>query len=323
MNRRALFVFVLLNIVISIGVALAVILAYQTFVPQENAGMPVVQTFEVIITATPGPTQTPWVVTVQAAAPAVGDGSGGGGGEPTFAPTLNADILPGIATAAAETQVAIQASGSQEQTYTVQSGDSPSMIAQNLGVSLADLLCANDLGTIEDPEYIFPGQTLIVPGAGFVCVASAPPPTEAPTERVIEAAANTAVPTGGLTTSSGTPIPTVTLAPTAENAQVTIVQVVAAGDVTREGVEIRNQGGLVDLRGWTLTDAEGTAYTFPDYRLFSNAGVTVFSRVGEDTPVALFWGQTRAVWQAGDVVTLANARGEVQSTLRVAAVVPR
>ncbi len=39
--------------------------------------------------------------------------------------------------------------------------------------------------------------------------------------------------------------------------------------------------------------------------------------------MALFWGQSRAVWQAGDVVTLANARGEVQSTLRVAAVVPR
>ncbi len=326
MNRRALFVFVLLNIVISIGVALAVILAYQTFVPQENAGMPVVQTFEVIITATPGPTQTPWVVTVQAAAPAVADGSGGGGGdEPTVAPTLNADILPGIATAAAETQVAIQASGSREQTYTVQSGDSPSIIAQNLGVSLADLLCANDLGTIEDPEYIFPGQTLIVPGAGFVCVANEPPPTETPEEEAPEAEQATprATVAGALTTSSGTPIPTVTLAPTAENAQVTIVQVVAAGDVTREGVEIRNQGGLVDLRGWTLTDAEGTTYTFPDYRLFSNAGVTVFSRVGEDTPVALFWGQSRAVWQAGDVVTLANASGEVQSTLRVAAVVPR
>jgi LysM repeat protein len=230
MNRRALFVFVLLNIVISIGVALAVILAYQTFVPQENTGMPVVQTFEVIITATPGPTQTPWVVTVQAAAPAVGDGSGGGGDEPTVAPTLNADILPGIATAAAETQVAIQASGSQEQTYTVQSGDSPSIIAQNLGVSLSDLLCANDLAPSRTRIHL-PGQTLIVPGAGFVCVASAPPPTEAPTERVIEAAANTAVPAGagGLTTSGGTPIPTVTLAPTAENAQVTIVQVVAAG----------------------------------------------------------------------------------------------
>ena len=329
MNRRALIVFVLLNIAISIGVALAVILAYQAFVQPETANIPVVQTFEVIITATPGPTQTPWLVTVQApGGAAVAQGGNPDSGEPTVAPTLNADILPAIATSAAETQAAIQQSGSQEQTYTVESGDSPSRIAEAFEISVNDLLCANDLGTVDDPEFIFPGQVLIIPPADFVCVASAPvepTETELPEEAVATApASGQSVATAASGALSGsTPVITVTLAPTAENAQVTIVQVVAAGDVTREGVEIRNQGGLVDLRGWTLFDTEGTTYTFPDYRLFSNAGVTVFSRVGEDTPVALFWGETRAVWQAGDVVSLANADGEVQSTLRVAAVAPR
>jgi len=45
--------------------------------------------------------------------------------------------------------------------------------------------------------------------------------------------------------------------------------------------------------------------------------VTVYSRVGENTAAALFWDETRAVWQPGDVVSLADAIGEVQSTLRV------
>jgi hypothetical protein len=33
--------------------------------------------------------------------------------------------------------------------------------------------------------------------------------------------------------------------------------------------------------------------------------------------VVLFWGQTSPVWQSGDVVTLSNAQGQVQSTFRV------
>jgi hypothetical protein len=114
-----------------------------------------------------------------------------------------------------------------------------------------------------------------------------------------------------------TPVPTVTLAPTAENAQVVIMRVLNPGDVTSEGVEIRNLGGLVDLEGWTLYDTQGNIFTFPDYRLFPNAGVTVYTRVGSDTPVALFWDETRSVWSNGDVASLANAAGVVQSTFRV------
>ncbi len=307
MNRRALIVFVILNIAVSVGVALLVIAFWQSNLvsaPDE----PIVQVFEVIITATPGPTQTPWIVTV------VGnetpDFSAIQAGEPTVAPTLNPDILPAIATSAALTQVAVRSSGGQEQTYTVVSGDSPSTIAQRFEVDLDDLLCANDLGTVDNPEYIYPGQVLIIPGADFVC-GLALIPTEAPT---------TVATTAGSSTVAGalaTPVPTVTLAPTAENAQVVIAQVVGANDVTREEVFINNLGGLVDLRGWTLYDTEGNIYTFPEYRLFPGAGVRVFTRIGEDTPVALFWGQTQAVWQPGDVISLANASGVVQSTLRV------
>ncbi len=321
MNRRALIVFVILNITISVGVALLVIVLWQS-TQETQEPVPQVQVFEVIITATPGPTQTPWIVTAIAPGGAIRTPEPG---EPTIAPTLNPNILPDIATQAALTQVAIQSSGSEERTYTVQEGDNPALIADRLEVPLDDLLCANDLGTIDDPEFIYPGQALIIPGPDFICepgavatpaeeagepaATAASTPGAGPAESLAEAAAGTA--------SAATPVPTVTLAPTAADAQVIIVQIVGAGDVTSEGVVIRNQGGLVDMEGWTLYDTQGTVFTFPDYRLFANAGVTVFSRVGENTAAALFWDETRPVWQPGDVATLADADGEVQSTFRV------
>ncbi len=326
MNRRALVVFVILNIAISIGVAMLVISLWTASQPPQQSL--IVQTFEVIITATPGPTQTPWVVTVQSGAPINAPARSPQPGEPTVAPTLNPEILPDIATSAALTQIAIQASGSEEQTYTVQAGDNPSLIAEAFEVPLADLLCANDLGTVDDPEFIYEGQVLIIPGADFVCEAGAAVAEVEPEAATGEETTDTgeeATLAGAVDTalSNETPIPTVTLAPTAEDARVIIVQVVGAGDVTSEGVELRNQGGLVDLQGWTLYDTEGHIYTFPEARLFADGSVTVFTRVGEDTAIALFWNQTEPVWQEGDVVSLADADGVVQSTFRVGVDEPR
>jgi hypothetical protein len=96
-----------------------------------------------------------------------------------------------------------------------------------------------------------------------------------------------------------------------------IVEVLNAGDVTAESIAIRNTGAIVDIGGWTLSDAEGTTYTFGQQRLFTNAQITLFSRVGTNTPVALYWGRDQAVFQSGDTVTLRDAGGNVQSTFRV------
>lgn len=314
MNRRALIVFVLLNIAISVGVALLVIYGWQQW-QAEPLEEPVVQVFEVVITATPGPTQTPWIVTVVGNTTPEVALNDSGTTDPTVAPTLNQEILPAIATSAALTQVAVQSSGTEERTYTVQSGDNPSIIAEANDVSLEDLLCANNLGTVDNPEFIFAGQVLIIPGSDFVCSTAVIPEAEVESDETDETEAPEVEST---TVTLATAVPTVTLAPTAENAQVEIVEVIGADDVTREGVVLRNLGGLVALRGWTVYDTQGNIYTLPDYRLFPDAGVTVFTRVGENTPVALFWGETQAVWQGGDVVSLADANGVVQSTFRVA-----
>jgi LysM repeat protein len=67
-------------------------------------------------------------------------------------------------------------------TYTVQAGDSPSSIAEQLGVSLEELLAVNG---IVDPTALVAGQELIIPGGpaeppSVLGATSTPPPTAEP-----------------------------------------------------------------------------------------------------------------------------------------------
>jgi hypothetical protein len=122
-------------------------------------------------------------------------------------------------------------------------------------------------------------------------------------------------------TSEFTPTPTVrptlTLPPTAASAQVEIAEVLGVGNVTTEGVVIRNNGNNVNLDGWTLADADGNLYTFTERILFSNALLTIYSRVGQDTAIALFWNRTTPAFEEGDVLTLSDNQGRVQGSFRV------
>src|SRR5262249_46246618 len=151
------------------------------------------------------------------------------------------------------------------------------------------------------------GDTLIVPLEGCTLTAADLNPTEAPQEEtetpaVTEAAIEEA--TENPATRTPTPHPTVPVPPTAIDAKVNILDVTDAGDVTAEGVEIQNTGDTVDIANWTLSDADGNTFTFPEQFLFSNARVTVYSRTGTNTAIAFYWGRDEAVWQPGDVVTL-------------------
>jgi hypothetical protein len=122
-------------------------------------------------------------------------------------------------------------------------------------------------------------------------------------------------PTASFTASN---TPTATLPPTAINAQVAITRIIDAGNLTAEGVEIRNNGPVIDLSGWTLRDAEGNAFIFPnERRLFQGGSLTVFTRVGDDTPIALYWDRRQAAYTSGEAVTLADREGRAQSIATV------
>lgn len=166
--------------------------------------------------------------------------------------------------------------------HTVVGGDFVGAIAEQYGVSLQQFLAVNDLDET-NASLLQIGDTLIVPLEGCALAGSGQ----------------------------------VSLPPTAANAQVEIVRVLSPGDINAEGVDIRNNGAVIDLTGWTLTDGFGAIYTFPQQRLFTGSVLTVYTRLGSDTPTAKFWGRDTAVWASGDTVTLSNQNGEVQSVLQV------
>jgi hypothetical protein len=139
-------------------------------------------------------------------------------------------------------------------------------------------------------------------------------PAEVSTEATAEGTAETTA------EAQATVRPTITLPPTAVNAAVQIVEVQNPGDVNSEAVVIRNVGNTVNLKGWTLTNSEGDQYTFSEQFLFANAVITLDSKVGSNTSILLFWNRQKAAFgTAGDVVTLADDKGAVQSTYRIEA----
>ncbi|NWF67607.1 MAG: lamin tail domain-containing protein [Chloroflexi bacterium] len=316
MQRRAML-FLIANVALSIVVALGVI---SLFGQQLSGGQPqqVIVTVPLIITATAGSTQTPWLITAT--------------------PQPGTVILPtGLVSPAApaeQTQVAAAGNVQTQNTtpavqgatingtplpanciiHIVEPGDAPFALGEIYGVSGFDIMEANGL-TEETATRLQVGQELIIPLEG--CTLTAPLIVPTPTPEAQESSADT--PGAETTAEAGTPTatPTVTLAPTAVNAQVTIVSVVSAGDVTAEGVEIRNNGALVDMTGWTLADADGNTFTFPRQLVFTGGQVTVYTRVGENSPIALFWNRSTAVWGQGDVVTLRDEDGMVQATFRI------
>lgn len=185
------------------------------------------------------------------------------------------------------------------QRYFVQSGDTCGIIADNFNVSLDELINLNEL---DDSCLLNVDQELKIPGA-----ACQPPPTITPTPTI------TSTPFSfGTLSITNTPVPTST------TADVQIVQVLQAGDVTGEQVEIRNTGvDVVELDGWTLTDSGDNTFTFPDLRMQPSQVVRVFSRVGQNTPAALYWNQTEAIWETGETVTLLDGSDTPQSVLIV------
>lgn len=298
----------------------------------------VLVTVPIVITATPDPLYTPPVIIITAtvdrtqvalppeildsasAANASGvDTMGTTPGTPL--PTLDLEgaqeLNPGIAeTAAALPQNCIL--------HTIVEGDTPFGIAAEYGADPFLMLDANGL-TEETSTLLQIGQIVIVPLEGcpveqlptFVDSSGAAGITE--TEEATDEAEVTAEVTETLQfTLTPSPSPTITLAPTAANAQIEIVGVVRPGDVTAEGVRIRNTGANLRVTGWRLTDLDGNEYVFPELLIFSQTEVTLFTRAGQNTPVALFWGLDRAVWgEDGDIITLYDAQDQVQSTLRL------
>lgn len=342
MRRRSMFTFLLVNIIVSLVVAFGAIsfLSERGGEPNER-----LVTFEVIITATRDPLVTPNVIVITATPDpelperaVIPDDVREGtvvAGITAPAPTIDPEVLSGNAQAADSTlpEGCIL--------HVIAEGDFPSALAVEYEISVFEILAVNNL-TEEDATNLQIGQELIIPLAGcpvdqFIVEQPTATPTITPSPDVTEeseqtaetteeaepSATETATVTPSITpTPTETPIPTVTLAPTASDAQVEIVEIIGRGDITTEGVVIRNNGNTVDISGWTLSDADGNVYVFPDgRRLFSGASITVYTRSGENTAILFYWGRDTAVFgesgAGGEVIVIANREGQAQASLRL------
>jgi len=313
MSRFALSVTTIVLSLLLVGFALGVILAPSLPFGPAGGGnaaqqlAPEIITVPVLITATVDP-DAAFVVVVTASPPgenrAVTPAPAfvGGAGAPEAGGTEELIVVPYPIEAFTEGLPAGCV------LHAVRPGDTPYALAGIYGADPAAMLEINGL-TEDTARYLRVDDQLVIPMPGC-------PMTPEQVQGFLS---------GEWTVDdlvSPTPQVTITLPPTATSVQIEIARIVGAGDITSEGVEIRNPGDGVDLLGWTLEDGAGNTFTFPQQRLFAGGQVMVFTRSGDNTPNALYQGRDAALWsqsgQSGGVAMLRDAEGELQATFNLA-----
>lgn len=177
--------------------------------------------------------------------------------------------------------------------HTVVAGDTLGNLADFYGVTVDDMMIANNL---TDPNVLSVGQQLIIPVGGIAT--ATPPPADTPIPNTIP-----------------TPIATEPVESTG-SVNIQITEVIGIGQYQTEAVQLINSGAdQVAMLGWTLSDQNGHEYVFGQVTLFgSGAGLLIYTASGRDRASDLYWGQETAVWEPGEVVSLTDPEGNIQAT---------
>ena len=102
------------------------------------------------------------------------------------------------------------------------------------------------------------------------------------------------------------------------DALIEIVNVYGVNDIETEVVVLKYQGeGELSLTGWKLKDEDGFAYEFPQLVLNNDGSVQVYTKIGINTVVDLYWGLELAIWNAGETVRLVDPNGKIQSQFKI------
>jgi len=189
------------------------------------------------------------------------------------------------------------AAGPTPTIYTVRAGDTMGSIATQYGVTVDDILAANNL---TDPNFLTVGQNLIIPVEGYV------PPTATPAEAA-------PLPTNPVEP----PLPTATRDPNQPAPSLIIREVRGAGVLADEVLVIFNEGGAVQLAGWSLRDETGRLYQFPVLSLNQGGTITLHTASGTDTVTDLFWGQSTSAWASGKQVLLSDSGGTLHTQFTI------
>ena len=106
--------------------------------------------------------------------------------------------------------------------------------------------------------------------------------------------------------------------PAQASGQLEITRIVGAGDLESERIEIHHVGeSEISLQGWRLRDEDGNEYLFPNLTMVGQGSVTLFSKVGTNTVVELYWALEETVWETGEVATLLDPDGNPQAAYTV------
>jgi hypothetical protein len=94
----------------------------------------------------------------------------------------------------------------------------------------------------------------------------------------------------------------------------------AGPDLPSEWLRIKNSS-LHDIvmTGWTLSDAAGHGFVFPNFTLAAGAEVLVWTKSGANTATNLYWNSGNPIWNnaaSGDIAELHMANGRLVSTYR-------
>ncbi len=208
---------------------------------------------------------------------------------PTFTPTQAMAVSP-------------QPQATTLEVYIVREGDTLSHIAERFGVSLEDLMRIN---AISNPDFIYPGQQLIIPGRGLpqptpTFTLPFQPPTPAFT-----------------TTATRPPTPTPVPSPAVSKEGVYIEAVIGAGQKGKEAIVIRSAAEKVkNLAGWRLS-ADNLNYVFPDFLLWPQGAVTLYTGPGKNNPSELYWGLDKPILHQVKEIILYNREGQPVSSYRL------
>lgn len=197
-----------------------------------------------------------------------------------------------------------QPSATRPTVYVVREGDTLSHIAEKFGVSIEDLMRVN---AISNPDLIYPGQELIIPGGGL------PQPTPTFTLPFQP-------PTPAFTPiATQPPTPTPIHSPMISKEGVYIETVLNAGEQGKEAVIIRSAAEKVkNLAGWRLY-ADNLSYVFPDFLLWPQGAVTLYTGRGKNNPAELYWGLDKPILHQVKKITLYNRDGQLVSSYQISA----
>jgi len=123
-----------------------------------------------------------------------------------------------------------------------------------------------------------------------------------------------------ITPIQGTKSPS-TAAPTAQtidSQQISLDGVFGVGDIKVEYILLRNRGeNAINLAGWRISADDGRDYRFPNLTLNPNGAVRVYSGLGTDTVIELYWNSDTALWASSDLLTLLDSQGNEHTQFTV------